>query len=615
MGKVHKTRMDEDFNALQTETEAKRAALEKLNESSQAYLKAISKRVEGEDKYKGLAIETFGMSMSSQAHAIREGSGYREALLQMGEAHQAIGTAQVELIGRFNSSYIECLEREQAQMKEYQALSKKLHSRRLDYDAKLAKVQKAKKEKPEWEEEMQAAKAKYEDTRECLLGVMTAINDSQDENVHSLKIYYDAQLAYARKMVEALEAIPESTFVCASPNGSHNSSFQVLHRTCRRDSYEREEDRQSTYSDDQNSVHSGSTGRHPLDRASSVSDLRRHSTINNQPQTSDLGRSTSHSVGYGRGPVRKGSVGFSRSNGVTVAIAAPTAAPSSALPARARQQKQVRALYNFEATGEGELSLQKGDVVNIIEEIDEGWWEGEMVDAHGVRHEGMFPSNYVEEVLSDAGSHRRKSSLNSITSEPSRYADEEEAAYYQRETEPIISHEEPKTPEPEAAAHIHAPSAKRAPPPPVRQSNVANGHTAAHSNETGARATPPPSRPASGMVSSSKPIGCRAAPPPPGPRRAPVVPALETMRQSGVSHHQPSSPLGGGTSSPSALAVSTPGASGMGYIPKDYFVNQAAGGGGAAAEAAVGPCRECQCTEFSPNVFKRGSCNNCFHTH
>lgn len=58
-------------------------------------------------------------------------------------------------------------------------MQKKLHSRRLDYDAKLAKVQKAKKEKPEWEEEMQAAKAKYEETRECVLGIMSAISESQ----------------------------------------------------------------------------------------------------------------------------------------------------------------------------------------------------------------------------------------------------------------------------------------------------------------------------------------------------------------------------------------------------------------------------------------------------
>ncbi|KAG0272788.1 hypothetical protein BGZ95_011419, partial [Linnemannia exigua] len=254
IGKAQKTRMDEDFNGLQTETDAQRVALDKLHESSHTYLKAISKRVEGDDKFKGLAIETFGISMSAQSYTLPEGSSYREALHQMGDAHQSIGAAQGELISRLGSSYIECLERAQAQMKEYQVMQKKLHSRRLDYDAKLAKVQKAKKEKPEWEEEMQAAKAKYEDSRECVLGIMSAISESQDENVISLKSYYDAQLAYARRMVEVLEAIPESTFA-VSPNASQSRHER---RICRQSSYEPDEER-SNYSDDQSSIHSPPT--------------------------------------------------------------------------------------------------------------------------------------------------------------------------------------------------------------------------------------------------------------------------------------------------------------------------------------------------------------------
>ena len=56
------------------------------------------KRVEGDDKYKGLAMETFGMSMSAQSNTLPEGSSYREALRQMGDAHQGIGAAQGELV-------------------------------------------------------------------------------------------------------------------------------------------------------------------------------------------------------------------------------------------------------------------------------------------------------------------------------------------------------------------------------------------------------------------------------------------------------------------------------------------------------------------------------------
>ncbi|KAF9329761.1 hypothetical protein BGZ91_000423 [Linnemannia elongata] len=550
-GKGPKARMDEDFHSLTSETEAKRVALEKVSDASQAYLKAISKRVEGDDKHKGLAIETFGMSMSSQSYTISEGSPYRTALQRMGDAHQNIGVAQSELITRFGSSYLDSLEKSQAQMKEYQTLQKKLQSRRQDYDAKLAKVQKAKKEKPEWEEEMQAAKAKYEETRENVLNLMTTINESQEDNMTSLKSYYEAQLAYAHRMVEILEAVPESTFQI-SPNGSRASLYTsngngnsngngASKKWGRQDSLEPEDDR-SMYSDDQSSTHSIPNGRHPLDRAPSTADLRRN---NNHQMNAELSR-------------------------------------------RGRTQKQVRALYNFDATAEGELSLQKGDIVRIVEEIDEGWWEGELVDSHGIRHAGMFPSNYCEEVFSDSGSTHRQGSINSQSSDPGRYMDEDEAAYYERETEPTVHYDEPEE------EIIQAPVPRRAPPPPTRQPSTlappappsngaaANGYNGGASTLVVARATPPQSQ--------SRPTSTVAVP--------------NLNRTSTIGGSGPSPPPTAVPATPSATSM-------MGYIPKDYFSNQTPG----PAEAEMGPCRDCQCTDFSPNVFKRGSCNNCFHIH
>ncbi|KAI8361193.1 hypothetical protein B0O80DRAFT_436981 [Mortierella sp. GBAus27b] len=535
MGKTPKTRMDEDFNTLQTETEARRVTLEKLVNTSQGYLKAISKRIEGDDKHKGLAVEMFGMSMSSQGHALHEGSVYREALIRMGEAHQSIGVAQNELINQFRNSIVDSLEKEQVQMKEYLALQKKLHSRRLDYDAKLSKVQKAKKEKPEWEEEMQAAKSKYEDTRECIVGIMTTMNDSQEDSVRGLKAYYNAQLAFARKIVEVLEGIPESTFAI-SENGSQSSPQAAQpRRICRQSS---DED-QSINSDDHSSTQSISTasGRHPLDRASTISD-------------------------FGIGHARKGSAGGIKMNGH---------APPPALPTRKKQQKQVRALYNFEATADGELSLQKGDVVRIIEEIDEGWWEGEIVDSKGVRHEGMFPSNYVEEVNGVAVPGRRQDSISSNGSDP-KYKDEDEVAYYTREPELLME-------EPLQTSVVSQSTLSRQ---PAQTANLAH-------SPTPARSTTPLTRPASGIL--SKPVGSRAAPPPP----------CRTIRHSATFNH-PSVP-GESTSPP---APSTP----SGYISRDYFASQVD-----PVDSAKGPCRECQCAEFRSNVFKRGSCNNCFHAH
>ncbi|KAG0371499.1 hypothetical protein BGX24_001576 [Mortierella sp. AD032] len=586
IGKAQKTRMDEDFNGLQTETDGQRVALDKLHESSHAYLKAMSKRVEGDDKFKGLAIETFGLSMSAQSYTLPEGTSYREALHQMGDAHQNIGAAQGELV-----------------------MQKKLHSRRLDYDAKLAKVQKAKKEKPEWEEEMQAAKAKYEESREGVLGIMSAISESQDENVISLKSYYDAQLAYARRMVEILEAIPDSTFA-VSPNASQSRQERRIYR---QSSYEPDEER-SNHSDDHSSVHSLSAGRNQLDRAPSFSDVRRQNTNNSNhyPNGAELSRSMSH-LSHNGAPARRNSTGLNRASTFTTSVAPPPPVPAPALPSREKPSRQARALYNFDATAEGELSLRKGDVIRIIEEIDEGWWEGELVDASGGRLEGMFPSNYVEEIEQPPERVGRQQRQGSIYSNPdsNRYVDADEQAYYARATAAAESSPQFEELEPYYAVHepepepVQVPAARRAPPPPmVRQ----HSFTAPL-----ARATPPPSRPASGMATTSKPLGSRMAPPPPPTRRVGAVAAESTARpHSGLNvvttPPTNSAPTMGYNNRVSPMP-STPNGHGQGgYLPRECIGQQ-------ASTASVAPCRECQCDDFTANVFKPLSCNNCFHQH
>ena len=54
---------------------------------------------------------------------------------------------------------------------------------------------------------------------------------------------------------------------------------------------------------------------------------------------------------------------------------------------------QCRAIYDYTAGREDELTVQAGDVINIIERSDGGWWTGEF---NGVT--GLFPANYIEEI-------------------------------------------------------------------------------------------------------------------------------------------------------------------------------------------------------------------------
>lgn len=73
-------------------------------------------------------------------------------------------------------------------------------------------------------------------------------------------------------------------------------------------------------------------------------------------------------------------------------VASTTAAASTAAPTGGLRQ-QVRALYNYDATEDSELSFKANERLVVLQKDDSGWWQGEL---NG--RVGMFPSNFVEVV-------------------------------------------------------------------------------------------------------------------------------------------------------------------------------------------------------------------------
>ncbi|KNC50947.1 cortactin isoform F [Thecamonas trahens ATCC 50062] len=96
----------------------------------------------------------------------------------------------------------------------------------------------------------------------------------------------------------------------------------------------------------------------------------------------------------------KFSRGYGGDNGVEGADAsttaeprtAPAAAPAKAAPGPPATKETCTAVYDYEATDDTELSFNEGDVITVLEKIDDGWWSGEL---NG--NVGVFPANYVEQ--------------------------------------------------------------------------------------------------------------------------------------------------------------------------------------------------------------------------
>ena len=53
----------------------------------------------------------------------------------------------------------------------------------------------------------------------------------------------------------------------------------------------------------------------------------------------------------------------------------------------------VEAMYDFEAVEEGGLSFGKGDLIQVLNKLPSGWWDGVALKS---KVRGWFPSNYVK---------------------------------------------------------------------------------------------------------------------------------------------------------------------------------------------------------------------------
>ncbi|KAK7118479.1 hypothetical protein R3I94_022094 [Phoxinus phoxinus] len=79
--------------------------------------------------------------------------------------------------------------------------------------------------------------------------------------------------------------------------------------------------------------------------------------------------------------------------------ASPKSEPSlrPAKKGEAIRKRRCKATFSYAPQNEDELELKIGDVIEILGEVEEGWWEGSLSGKTG-----MFPSNFTKELLAEA---------------------------------------------------------------------------------------------------------------------------------------------------------------------------------------------------------------------
>jgi len=446
-------------------------------------------------------------------------------------------------VHKATESALDTMERGLVQMKDYQAARRKLESRRLAYDSVLSKVQKMRKEDVRTEEELRSARAKYEETSEDVHNRMTAIQEAEVcmrhcsfdivDSLGGQTCRFDRLYGGSARVFQEMHRFTNfnKTIMAVNPSLVLSIADKLIPRTLPSSQITRSRSRSTA----QAHAYTPDITEEPvqIDVPRPVISTKYKNTTSSSKSSPVHGNNTSFLPAQAMPSSAVHPTAFNPTSMPTIRRAQTD---SSFLPPRPhsngrQKRKLMRVEYAFEAESDSEMSISPGETVSVIEEVDPGWFIGEIVGDES--RQGMFPATYCTVIDQTPGASPMRG----------------EAPAVRRSLKPPSP-----TKDDDLDEQVSQLSLRR---PATTGGGASPGGTGAGRPSIGRAVTASPTpAPATG----------KKKPPPPAPRG--------------------SKPMSSGSASTASTntAVDT-------------------------------KCRECGCDEFRANVFKKGSCNNCFHVH
>ncbi|TCD66638.1 hypothetical protein EIP91_001105 [Steccherinum ochraceum] len=214
-----KTTVSEEFKELERDVELRRLGNWRLQVTSTDYQASLVKKKESEalldEKEKLLPVDALGIVMIQHGEEFGDESAYGMSLVGLGKAHCKLATLQETFAMTFEDTFLASVVRTAEEIKEYQKERKKLDSRRLTYDAAIAKLDKFKgskkeKEKTEAEDEYERAKDRYEEAESDVYDRMTMIQENEVIQLKDLSALLDLEIAFVQQHLDVLKDVREN---------------------------------------------------------------------------------------------------------------------------------------------------------------------------------------------------------------------------------------------------------------------------------------------------------------------------------------------------------------------------------------------------------------------